>query len=259
MNITPFSFESNSIRVATDDNGEPLFFAQDVAEILGYSGTAAMNKIIDDDDKEIRTFQNGTTYTKQSLVNESGLYQAIFGSTKTEAKRFKKWVTAEVLPFIRKTGSYTAPNAPKSKEQLELLAVALDALNVCPSSKLLCMGKALDKLAPSVADCLPVYTVDAPNGQLSSEATASLKSLLTQHGVGISPIKINQRLEALGYIETRERPSTSGVVKKFKTITAKGLQFGKNIVSPNNPKETQPHWYVSTFTDLLNQLDTPNA
>ncbi|MCA9936079.1 MAG: hypothetical protein KC415_19235 [Anaerolineales bacterium] len=105
--VVPFLFETQTpVRVIMID-GNPWFFAQDVAQVLGYSATGAMNKLIDEEDRCFQTFQNGTTYIKQSLINESGLYQAIFSSTLPDAKKFKKWVTSEVLPTIRKTGSYS--------------------------------------------------------------------------------------------------------------------------------------------------------
>lgn len=110
--IVPFLFgQSDSVRVVML-HGEPWFFAQDVAQILGYSATGAMNKIIDEDDRQNWTFQYGTTYKKQSLINEPGLYQAIFGSELPDAKKFKKWVTSEVLPSIRKTGGYSTAGIP---------------------------------------------------------------------------------------------------------------------------------------------------
>ena len=120
MNIIPFNFESKEIRVVEID-GDPWFFAQDLALSLGYSSTGAMNKIIDDEDKKIDTFLDGTTYKKQSLISESGMYQAIFGSTLETAKVFKKWVTSEVLPSIRKTGSYST--AELSRKDLALMVI----------------------------------------------------------------------------------------------------------------------------------------
>ncbi|MBP4033556.1 BRO family protein [Aeromonas sp. PrichA-15] len=105
------SFENYQIRIITDEQGEPWFVASDVAAVLGYAQTNNMNKLIDEDDKNKRVLQIGGNYVNQSLINESGLYHAIFGSTKLEAKRFKRWVTSEVLPSIRKTGSYGAPAA----------------------------------------------------------------------------------------------------------------------------------------------------
>ena len=93
------------VQVVTFKN-QPMFVAKEIAMILGYSATGAMNKIIDEEDKFKHTILNGTNYVNQSLITESGLYQAIFGSTKPEAKQFKKWVTSEILPALRKTGAY---------------------------------------------------------------------------------------------------------------------------------------------------------
>lgn len=106
-NIVPFQFENFQVRVTTDESGEPWFYAQDLAEVLEYSSTGAMNKIVDEEERKMTVFQNGTNYYNQSLISEAGLYQAIFNSTKAEAKRFRRWVTTEVLPSLRKTGSYS--------------------------------------------------------------------------------------------------------------------------------------------------------
>lgn len=86
---------------------EPWFVAADVAQALEYSQTQAMTKLIDAEDKDTQTILSGCNYTNQSVINESGLYAAIMGSRKPQAKRFKRWVTAEVLPSIRATGSFS--------------------------------------------------------------------------------------------------------------------------------------------------------
>ncbi|WP_324030034.1 transporter [Pantoea sp. JZ2] len=90
---------------------EPWFVAADVALALEYSQTQAMTKLIDADDKSTQTILSGCNYTNQSVINESGLYAAIMGSRKPQAKRFKRWVTADVLPSIRATGSYSVKPA----------------------------------------------------------------------------------------------------------------------------------------------------
>ncbi len=105
--LAVFNFHGVQVRT-TEIDGDPWFFAQDVASILGYSATGAMMKRIDADESTSCSFQNGTTYTKQTLINESGLYSAVLGSQLESAKQFKKWVTSEVLPSIRKTGQYSA-------------------------------------------------------------------------------------------------------------------------------------------------------
>lgn len=109
--------------------GEPWFVAKDVSEPLGYTKTSNMTKLIDDDDRQVISSsileqQVGNTEYAQvyriGIINESGLYAAIFGSKLPNAKKFKKWVTSEVLPSIRKTGEYKAPKTTKG--QIQLLA-----------------------------------------------------------------------------------------------------------------------------------------
>lgn len=90
-------------------DGQPWFIASDVAAALEYSQTQGLTRLVDDEDKNSAIIQNGCNYQNQSLINESGLYTAVIGSNKPEAKRFKRWITAEVLPEIRKTGSYLLP------------------------------------------------------------------------------------------------------------------------------------------------------
>ncbi|EMI11503.1 prophage antirepressor [Anoxybacillus gonensis] len=99
-------------------DGEVWFVAKDVAEALGYSSTGAMNKRLDEDEKTIVPIWNGGYQTNISIITESGLYSAIIGSKKPEAKQFKKWVTSEVLPSIRKNGGYIAGQEQLSPEEL---------------------------------------------------------------------------------------------------------------------------------------------
>lgn len=108
-----FNFETNEIRTITKD-GEPWFVGKDVAEALGYSNSRdAITRHVDAEDKGVvkRDTLGGTQNI--TIVNESGLYALIFGSKLDSAKRFKRWVTSEVLPQIRKTGSYNKDLNPK--------------------------------------------------------------------------------------------------------------------------------------------------
>ena len=111
-NIIPFSFESHQVRVIIGDDGEPLFNANDVCEALGFGNARqALDSHVDHEDvQKLDTLTAGGKQA-QNHINESGLYALILGSTKPEAKRFKRWVTHEVLPTIRKTGAYIHPLA----------------------------------------------------------------------------------------------------------------------------------------------------
>lgn len=107
--------EFGTIRIKTID-GEPWFVAKDVADKLGYAQTSNMMKRIDEEDSK-SSILDGMNM-KSSLINESGLYSAIIGSKLDSAKRFKHWVTSEVLPSIRKNGGYIANQENLTPEQI---------------------------------------------------------------------------------------------------------------------------------------------
>lgn len=90
-----------------DRNGEPWFVLSDVCSKLGISQPASAARGLDDDEKGVLTMHTPGGPQKKRIVNESGLYSLILTSRKPEAKRFKKWITSEVLPSIRKTGRYS--------------------------------------------------------------------------------------------------------------------------------------------------------
>lgn len=119
--------EFGEIRTVTID-GEPWFVAKDISEKLGYARTPNMIKLVDDEDKRnISSSDLEQQVYKQNytigIINESGLYAAIFGSKQENAKKFKKWVTSEVLPSIRKTGAYGQARLPMTiPEQIQIIA-----------------------------------------------------------------------------------------------------------------------------------------
>lgn len=107
-NVIPFEFDDQSIRVLRDENGETWFVAMEIAGVLEYSDAHEMTQRLDDDEKQNRQIA-GFGPRGVTLITESGLFSAILTSRKPEAKRFKRWVTHEVLPAIRRTGAYEVP------------------------------------------------------------------------------------------------------------------------------------------------------
>lgn len=106
--IIPFDFETNAIRVVTIDDA-PWFVAADVCRVLEHSNIRiAMKRWLDDDEKGVTVCYTPGGPQEMNLVSESGLYALAFRSRIPSAKRFRKWVTAEVLPAIRRDGRYTA-------------------------------------------------------------------------------------------------------------------------------------------------------
>ena len=103
-------------------NNEPWFVGKDVAAALGYRDTSdALKKHVDNDDKLTRRFADSGQNREMYIINESGLYSLILSSKLESAKRFKRWVTSEVLPAIRKTGGYQLPEI-SYPQSLRLLA-----------------------------------------------------------------------------------------------------------------------------------------
>jgi prophage antirepressor-like protein len=115
---TPFQFGVQQVRVITDDQGEPWFVAADVCSALEIQNTADALKRLDDDEKGIDSIYTPGGQQQMHVVNESGLYSLILTSRKPSAKKFKKWITADVLPAIRKTGGYSIQQLGSSPAEL---------------------------------------------------------------------------------------------------------------------------------------------
>lgn len=120
MDLIKFQFDGQTINEITID-GNPWFVARDICEVLELGNTSQALSRLDEDEKDI--ISNDTPGGKQdiSIINESGLYSLVLSSRKKNARAFKKWVTSEVLPQIRKTGGYAIP-----KDPLELVELALN-------------------------------------------------------------------------------------------------------------------------------------
>ncbi len=147
--------EFGEVRTVVIDN-EPWFVEKDISSILGYAKTFNMTKLIDKEDRQvISSSVLEEQVSKQAyqigVVNESGLYAAIFGSKLESAKKFKKWVTSEVLPQLRKTGGYALPTTTEGK--IQLLAQG----NVELNKKVDTLTERMDKLEMD----LPILPIEA--------------------------------------------------------------------------------------------------
>lgn len=190
--IQIFNFQSNEVRIVMNDKGEPWFVAKDVAEILGYSETEKMTRRLDSDEKTTLPFRgNGSNYqTNLTIINESGLYNAVIGSNKPNARKFRKWVTSEVLPSIRKHGGYIASNGTESVEELymramESLRAALERQKAITAEQ----TKQLEKQAPDVEYC---------NTVLAAKNLHTVNSIATH--LGTTAVRLNRLLSLHGWI-----------------------------------------------------------
>ena len=114
-NIVAFNYEEQQVRTIEKD-GEPWFVGKDVADILGYTNTAkAIRDHVDDEDKLTERIVLSGQNREVIVINESGLYSLILSSKLPTARAFKRWVTSEVLPAIRKTGEYATPKVQQKR------------------------------------------------------------------------------------------------------------------------------------------------
>ena len=202
MNIVAFNFESSNVRVTMGENGEPMFVAADVCQALTIENHRNVLARLDDDEKGVQSMDTPGGRQELATVNESGLYSLILTSRKPEAKRFKRWVTHEVLPSIRKTGSYVSAAS----------VAHLPTLTQDRVSAILSIGEAITRVPgvkPGIA-MAATLTVIYENTGLSVE---SLRKVLppandpicslnpTQLGerAGMSARAINTRLQSLGF------------------------------------------------------------
>ncbi len=192
--------EFGEIRTVIKD-GEPWFVGKDVAEILGYSNTskAVMNHVDEEDKRflmlDIADSQNGNLpvgQSKTALVNEGGLYSLIIGSKLPNAKRFKRWVTSEVLPSIRKNGGYIAGQETMTDD--ELMARALQVAQ----NKILERDKQIETMKPKA------IFADAVAASHTSILIGDLAKLISQNGVSIGQKRLFKWLRDNGYLIKRE-------------------------------------------------------
>lgn len=180
--------EFGEIRTVNID-GEPWFVGKDVAEILGHSNPQrALRDYIDDDDKGVTKIVTPGGIQTMAIINESGLYSLILSSKLPNAKKFKKWVTGEVLPSIRKNGGYIAGQETMSDD--ELMARALQVAQ----NKILERDKQIETMKPKA------IFADAVAASHTSILVGELAKILKQNGVNIGQNRLYEWLRENGYL-----------------------------------------------------------
>ena len=189
-----FNFENHEVRSLLLNN-EPWFVGKDVADVLGYSNSRkAMADHVDDEDKEVLTSRNVTLENIPNrgitVVNESGLYSLILSSKLPSAKKFKRWVTSEVLPALRKTGQYQV----KELSGQELMAKAL----IEAQSVLAAKDKVIEEMKPKVV------FADAVATSHTSILVGELAKILKQNGIDMGQKRLFAWLREKGYLIKRQ-------------------------------------------------------
>lgn len=187
-----FNFENHEVRSLLI-NSEPWFVGKDVAEILSYSNTRkALTDHVDTEDK-----MDGVTIRdsigrnqKPVLINESGLYSLVLSSKLPSAKKFKRWVTSEVLPALRKTGQYQV----KELSGQELMAKAL----IEAQSVLAAKDKQIEEMKPKA------LFADAVATSHTSILVGELAKILKQNGIDMGQKRLFAWLREKGYLIKRQ-------------------------------------------------------
>lgn len=123
--IIPFNFEGTAVRVL-DQSGEPWWVLTDVCKVLEIANAPHAATRLDDDEKStVAISDSGNLNADRTIINESGLWSLVLTSRKPAAKRFKKWITSEVIPSIRKTGGYMLAAPEETPEELALRAMSV--------------------------------------------------------------------------------------------------------------------------------------
>lgn len=204
-------------------NDEPWFVGKDIAKILGYAdSSSAVSKNVDSDDKTTLLLQqDGSNYkSKTTVINESGLYSLILSSKLPTAKKFKKWVTSEVLPSIRKHGAYmtneTLEEALTSPDFLIKLATELKK----EKEQRQALEKEQKKNAPKV------LFADAVSGSNTSILIGDFAKILKQNGVKTGQNKLFSWLRENNYLIKRRGQS-------YNMPTQKSMDLGLFEIKEN--------------------------
>lgn len=236
-----FNFEQNEVRTILV-NDEPYFVGKDVATALGFKDSNnALKQHVENEDKIIGR-QNTTPSFKDklgrnqhpTLINESGIYDLIFGSNLPSARKFKRWVTSEVLPTIRKTGSYT--NVPQSFAQALRLAADLEEKNQLLEQQIAEYEPKISYLDMilSSTDTVATSQIAADYGMSAIALNKLLNELGVQHKVSGQWILYRKHMNQ-GYTKshTSEIPKADGGVKVVMNTkwTQKGRVFIYNLLT----------------------------
>lgn len=183
-----------------EKNGEPWFVGKDVAEALGYSNTRdALLVHVDAEDKDTVAFHDGTPGNpNQTIINESGVYALVFGSKLESARQFKRWITSEVIPSIRKHGAYATP-------------VTIDRIITDPEFGIKLLTELKEEREKRAAlegkveaDAPKVLFASAVETAKTSILVGELAKILKQNGVDMGQNRLFRWLREHGYLIKRQ-------------------------------------------------------
>lgn len=199
--IVPQVFENSefgAIRAMHDEDGEPCFVASDIAKALGYRDAEKMTRRLDDDEKGTRSVGTPGGEQQMTVITEAGMYSAILGSKVEGAKRFKRWVTHEVLPALRRDGGYMVArdNETPQETMARALLIAQETIDR-KDSTIAAQQDTIRELAPKAA------FYDAVGDSDGKMSVADFSKALRQAGIHMGQNRLFTWFRENGYMGKR--------------------------------------------------------
>lgn len=252
-------FNNILVDVYRNDNDEVFMTSKQLGEALEYSTKAqAIINIINRNEylkEEEFSVQLNLSSTDNKLydtrlLTEDGIYEITMLSKQPKAREFRQFIR-QLLKGLRKGEiklQSVKPNDNLQAFEMQMIGAKhlADMLLMDETSKI--------KITHDVYKVNGVPTASLPQ-YVETEVTLSATELLKRNGKPMSAIKFNNAMIDNGLLTIKQRPSSKGGVKSFKSLTSEGLTYGKNLVNPKNNNETQPHYYESKFKELLNLIN----
>jgi len=199
--IVPQVFENKefgTIRAMRGEGGEPLFVASDIAKALGYRDAANMARRLDDDEKGTHSVSTPGGAQQMTVITEAGMYSAILGSKVEGARRFKRWVTHDVLPAIRRDGGYMVARDGETPQETMARALLIAQETISrKDSTIAAQRDTIRELSPKAA------FFDAVGDSDGKMSVADLSKALRQAGIGMGQNRLFKWFRDNGYMGKR--------------------------------------------------------
>ena len=249
--ITQFDFRGATVRVLTDEQGEPWFVGKDVAQVLGYSDTnKAVAMHVDNEDKKLND-KTSSSFGQRgaTIINESGLYSLILSSKLPQAREFKRWVTSEVLPQIRRTGGYIPINDTDDEKLILAKAVGIFQRTMREKDRIIETQRGELETVKPLAMLGEAFV--GTDGTMS--VTQAARHLQTIDRT-MSRDTIYGILRGAGYIEAKGSSPTMKAIRPGYLVAKQYVKEGRKLGTPYARFTTKGlNWFIRRYIYGLNQ------
>ena len=249
--ITQFDFRGATVRVLTDEQGEPWFVGKDVAQVLGYSDTnKAVAMHVDNEDKKLND-KTSSSFGQRgaTIINESGLYSLILSSKLPQAREFKRWVTSEVLPQIRRTGGYIPVDDTDDEKLIRAKAVGIFQRTVREKDRIIETQRGELETVKPLAMLGEAFV--GTDGTMS--VTQAARHLQTIDRT-MSRDTIYGILRGAGYIEAKGNSPTMKAIRPGYLVAKQYVKEGRKLGTPYARFTTKGlNWFIRRYIYGLNQ------